>query len=214
MKICIYSFKGSAGKTPLAVELALSWGWHVATNEDYSMLDKVIPEDFLIEVEANKAFPEFADEANVIFDLGGFVSNARASVVSAIEQSDVVLVPIYNESKAIYRGIATILEVREANPNIVILATKLTKKSGEVLQGGDWRTSQAFQNIKTLVEEQAGQEYPMFPLKFSKAYEDIFDHEASIESICEQDPLLRHTYRDVRDQLQTLKSYLRETYGN
>ena len=212
MKIAIYSAKGSAGKTPLAVELALERGWHVATNEDYSMLDKVIPEDFLIEVNAGEEFPVFHDDADIIFDLGGFISNAAASITSAVSQADVVLVPIYNETKSIYRGIATILEVQAINPNIVIVATKLQKQKGEVFK--DWADSMEFKGIKEIVEAQVGINYPMFPLKYSKAYDAIFDLEASLESIRRQDPLSRYTYREVSEQLQALKNHLDQHYGN
>ena len=43
MKITIYSIKGSAGKTPIATNIALDFGYCIGTNEAiniYDMFDK------------------------------------------------------------------------------------------------------------------------------------------------------------------------------
>lgn len=64
----------------------------------------------------------------MIFDLAGSISKSALSISSAIRQSDVVLVPIYNEIKSINAGLNTIAEVLNLNKNVVVIATKLQKK--------------------------------------------------------------------------------------
>jgi hypothetical protein len=46
MKITIYNMKGSAGKTPMAVNIALDREYALATNEPYNLLDTILPEGF------------------------------------------------------------------------------------------------------------------------------------------------------------------------
>ena len=50
------------------------------------------------------------------------------SITSALSQSDVVIVPIYDELKCLNSGIHTIMEVAEFNKNVIVVATKLTKE--------------------------------------------------------------------------------------
>lgn len=49
----------------------------------------------------NEAFPVFDPYVDVVFDLAGSLSKDALSITSAISQSDVVIVPICNEVKAI-----------------------------------------------------------------------------------------------------------------
>jgi hypothetical protein len=75
----------------------------------------------------NDAFPDFGNEVDVVFDLAGSISKTALSITSAIKQSDIVLVPIYNEVKAINAGLNTIAEVLHFNANVVVIATKLRR---------------------------------------------------------------------------------------
>ncbi len=69
MKITLYNTKGSAGKTPIATNIALERGYAIATNETYHVFDRFIPKERLISVDMNEAFPLFGCEVDVVFDL-------------------------------------------------------------------------------------------------------------------------------------------------
>jgi len=204
--------KGSAGKTPIATNIALDREYALATNEPYNLLDAILPEERLFSLQPDEEFPEFPDGIDVVFDLAGLMSrDARASIISAVSQSDVVLVPIYNELKCIHSGIHTINELLPFNKNIVVVATKLTKRKGEVFK--DWGDCEDVKNIKAVVEHAMGQGTPVLPLKFSRVFDTIFEQERSIRQMMEEDPLARYTYREVAAQFDNLLSYLENQYA-
>lgn len=212
MKITVYCLKGSAGKTPIAVNIALDRGYAVGTNEPYNLLDRVIPENRLLTVEPNEAFPSLPASIDVVFDLAGMISrDASTSIISAVNQSDVVLVPIYNELKCIASGIATINELKHHTKNIVVVATKLQKQKNEAFT--DWRDSSDFKNIANVIGQLVSPDIPIFPLKFSKVFDTIFERELSISQLMETDALARFSYRDVATQFDTLFTYLEIHYA-
>lgn len=212
MKITVYNMKGSAGKTPIATNIALDREYALATNEPYNLLDTILSEERLFSLQPDEEFPAFPDEIDVVFDLAGLMSReARASIVSAVSQSDVVLVPIYNELKCIHSGIHTIHELLPYNKNIVVVATKLVKRKGEVFK--DWSECEDAKNIKAVVDHAVGQGIPVLPLKFSRVFDTIFEQERSIRQMMEEDGLARYTYRDVAAQFDSLLSYIEKHYA-
>lgn len=213
MKITVYCLKGSAGKTPIAVNIALEKEYALGTNEPYNLLDTVIPEDRLITVEPHEAFPDFGDDLEVVFDLAGMMTReARESIVTAVQQSDVILVPIYNELKCLNAGINTIRDLEEHRNKIVVVATKLQKQSGEFFK--EWTDSRDFKNIKHVVDETVGQGIPILPLKFSKVFDIIFEKEQSINQLRAENPLSSHTYKPIAEQFDDLFSYLEKNYAS
>jgi hypothetical protein len=212
MKITVYNMKGSAGKTPIATNIALDREYALATNEPYNLLDTILPEERLFALQPDEEFPAFPDEIDVVFDLAGLMSrDARPSIVSAVSQSNVVLVPIYNELKCIHAGIHTIRELLPYNQNIVVVATKLVKRKGEAFK--DWIDSEDAKNIKSVVEHAVGDHIPVLPLKFSRVFDTIFEQERSIAQMMQDDPLARYTYREVSAQFDSLLSYLEKHYA-
>jgi len=213
MKITVYSFKGSAGKTPISTNIALDQGYALGTNELYNILDTVLPEESLISIDPEEHFPDFPDDINIVFDLAGALSKAASrSILSAVKQSDVVLVPISNELKSLNGGINTIRELLAHTENIVVVGTKLIKQKGESFQ--DWRDSRDFKNISHAVTEAVGRDFPMFPLKFSKVFDTIFEREMSINQLRADNPLSAFTYREVAEQFDDLFTYLEKTYAS
>lgn len=204
--------KGSAGKTPIATNIALDREYALATNEPYNLLDTILEEERLFSLQPDESFPDFPREIDVVFDLAGLMSrDARPSITSAVEQSNVVLVPIYNELKCIHAGIHTIQELLPYNKNIVVVATKLTKRKGETFT--DWIDSEDAKNIKNVVDHAVGEWIPVLPLKFSRVFDSIFEQERSIRQMMKEDALARYTYREVAAQFDNLLSYLEQHYA-
>lgn len=59
MKITIYNMKGSAGKTPIATNIALDREYALATNEPYNLLDTILPENDFFYSNLTKSFRSF-----------------------------------------------------------------------------------------------------------------------------------------------------------
>jgi len=211
MKISVYSAKGSAGKTPIATNIILDKGFSIGTNETFHVFDVFLSDEYFMAIEPHKEFPEIPDDIDIVFDLAGSINEHSKSITSAIKQSDVVLIPIYNEIKSLNAGINTILEVSKLNKNIVVIATKLQKQKKEVFN--NWKGSKDFLNIKKMVDENIDFEIKVLPLKFSKVFDTIFEKEKSITQLRESDPLARYTYKEVSEQFDEIYNLIEKKYG-
>ena len=212
MKITVYSTKWSAGKTPIATNIALDRGYAIWTNEPYHIFDGFIPDNQLLSLDLNDSFPAIPDDVDIVFDLAGSISKSSLSITSAIKQSDVVLVPIYNEVKSIKAGLNTIAEVMNFNKNIVIIVTKLQKKKKtDVFKS--WTESDDFLNIQNAVHSQIGKNIPVLPLKYSAVFDAIFEQELSIDQLMKNSGLAKYQYREVWEQFQAIYNLIDSNYA-
>ena len=193
MKICVYSAKGGEGKTPIATNIVLDRQYAIGTNEHFHLFDTFIPDNRVLALEPDQGFPEIPNNIDIVFDLAGSISANSGSIVSALKQANLVIVPITNEVKAIYGGIGTIQEILRFCSNVLVVATKLEKGRKEKFNKNGWYQSAAFLNIKSQVQSTEGLEHiPCLPLKYSKAFDAIFEKELSIAQIMEADPLAKY----------------------
>ncbi len=212
MKITVYSTKWSAGKTPIATNIALDREYAVWTNEPYHIFEGFIPDDRLLCLDLNEPFPDIPDDIDIVFDLAGSISKTSLSITSAIQQSDVILVPIYNEVKSITAGLNTIAEITKFNPNIVVIATKLQKRKGDELMA-DWSESIDAQNITKAVQEKLDQRIPVLPMKYSAVFDLIFEKEKSIHQLIEESGLAAYQYREVGKQFDAIYHLIDTKYA-
>lgn len=206
MKICIYSGKGGDGKTPIATNIALDRGYAIGTNEHFHIFDSFIPDERLLALKANEAFPQIPEDIDMVFDLAGSITENSKSIISALQQANLVIVPISNEVKALVAGIGTLREIKRFTNNILIIATKLEKGRKETFTD-DWTKSEEFINVKNQVFHHVG-EIPILPLKQSKVFNAIFEQEKSIRQIMAVDPLARYSYRDVAKQFDEIYNFI------
>lgn len=134
------------------------------------------------------------------------MSASARSISSAIEQSDWVIVPIYDEYKSILAGLNTLAEVLHLNQNVIVVATKLQKQRGDNFK--DWFKCHSFLNIQNAVHEKIGEDIAVLPLKFSKAFDTMFDDRKSVIQLMESSALAKYQYQDVAKQLQALYSLI------
>ncbi|WP_369177263.1 hypothetical protein [Candidatus Thiodubiliella endoseptemdiera] len=146
------------------------------------MFDGFIADEHLFCLDLNEPFPEVGSDIDMVFDLAGLISKTALSIATAIKQSDVVLVPIYNEVKAIKAGLNTIAEVLELNKNVVVIATKLQKRNKNDIFT-NWSKCEDMQNIQNAVHSQISPNIPVLPLKYSSVFDTIFEQEKSISQL-------------------------------
>ena len=202
-KISVFCSKGSTGKTPISMNIFYDYGFNVATNEPYNVIEDLVPEDQQMVIGLNDEFSDFGNDIEIVFDLAGAISADARSITTAIKQSDVVVVPINNEFKAIKAGLHSISEVLQYNKNIVVVGTKLAKQKKDIFTD-DWTKSTDFIEIQDQVHSVFNKNIPVLPLKLSTAFDTIFVKEQSISQICASDALLRHAYKQVNDQFNTI----------
>lgn len=206
MKITVYSSKGSAGKTPISTNIAFDRGYALGTNEPFDVLGDIFPDDRVMSIQADEEFPYLPEEIDIVFDLAGSISPHAHSITSAIKQSDLVIVPVYNDFKSRKSAIGTILEIEPIAKNILIVATKLQAQKGEYVK--DWTTCNDYSQIERDIRANVECHYSILPLKLSRAFDTIFDREQSIRQISETDPLLRHAFRDVNRQFDAIYKHV------
>lgn len=215
MKVTVYSGKGGAGKTPISLNLALNNQWAIGTNDMISVLSllKGLPEDTIAEIPPDEEFPEFPKEIDMVFDLGGALARASSpSILSAIKQSDCVLVPIEDNIQSIAGGILTINEIQPYAKNICVIGTKLKRKRHE-LKAMPIERTQAFQNIKAELADAGLGEIKILPLRFSEGFETIFKEGLSIEQIVGEGGLRAYSYRDLKNELDAITKYIQSCEG-
>ena len=206
MKITVYSSKGSAGKTPISANIAFDRGYALGTNEPFNVLEDVFDDDKVLSVAADDEFPELPSDIDIVFDLAGSISRHAHSITSAVKQSDLVIVPVYNDFKSRKSAIGTIMELEPLTDKILIVATKLQAQRGEVVR--KWEKSRDFVQIEQDIRANIEAKYPILPLKFSKGFDTIFDREMSLRRIAETDPLLAHSFKDVCRQFDAIYRHL------
>ncbi len=205
MKIVVYSGKGGDGKTPIATNIALDRDYAIGTNEHFHIFDSFIPDDRLLALSGNEEFPDIPNEIDIVFDLAGSITEHSPSIISALKQADLVIVPMSNEVKALVAGIGTIKEIQRFTSKILVVATKLEKQRKESFK--NWTESKEFNNLRNQVINNLGN-IDILPLKFSKVFNVIFEQEKSIKQIMMSDPLARYNYREVAIQFEEIYKYI------
>lgn len=207
MKIVVYSAKGSAGKTPIATNIALDREFALGTNEHFHVFDGFISDDRLLALEANEAFPEIPDDIDIVFDLAGSITENSLPITSALKQADLVIVPIFNEVKSLRSGIGTVREVKQFTSNILVVATKLQKHRKDSFKD-DWTECSDFRNIQEQLKTNLDFPVDILPLRFSSAFDAIFEQEMSIRQIMASNPLARFNFRDVSAQFDNIYNHI------
>ena len=198
-KIAIYNEKGRIGKTYFACEVALRWGYNYATNQNRprKKIEKILPDGQFLQVEPNGEFPVLPDDMEVVFDLAGELVGYESSIVSALEQADVILVPIINDSdtpEATAYALSELEQESDVTNNIVLIATDLGK--GDIEELTD--------RMKPLLTR----EYPVFPVQHTRLFDRMMDTGKSVETLMDNNPFLRWPCRKVTSQLDNIFIYL------
>lgn len=208
MRIALYNTKGSAGKTPIATNIALDREYALGTNEPFHVFEGFIPDDRLMAISMEESFPDIPDDIDIVFDLAGSISAHAHSISSALRQADLVIVPTWNEVKSLHSAVGTIREVANFTENILVIATKLQKGRKEELPDGDWTQSAEYKNIKSVIDSRAPFPVTVLPLKMSAAFDAIFEHEQSIDQLMQSNPLAAYNYRKVNEQFNAIYDYI------
>jgi MinD-like ATPase involved in chromosome partitioning or flagellar assembly len=200
MKITVYNFKGGTGKTSLAMAIAKELDTAYITNDawdldsDNSMIAHIFKKEERMELGFEDEIPNLPDDINVVFDLGGFPS---PQAISAIKQSDVVVIPTENESKTLQKTINTISAVTEYNSNILVVANKI-------------KTTKDYENICSVLDSVFKKNFKIPSIRFSKGFDHIYEKGKSLSNIMKEDKLLNYNFNGVKRDLDVVISQIKK----
>ena len=191
MKITVYNFKGGVGKTSISLNTALTLGYGIITNDIYSPLEKVLESEKLLKLEIDQDIPDFPNDYNIIFDLGGHIDK-RA--IKALSISDYVIVPTTSNFLDLQVTINAIAEIEEYNKNIIIV--------GNMMDG-------AGQDVIDNVIKAMGYDYPIAYIKRSAAIKNLCSNKSSIADITKKGGLQAYHYKKIKEQFDVLIKLLK-----
>ena len=183
-KITIWTTKGGCGKTSISAELALRLQYPVITNEKNSMLSHVIGKDRLLILQEEQDIPDL--DTGVIFDFGGFIDNR---LVKVLKLSDIVIVPTLPEASDIQGCIYSLSTIKNYNSNAIVVVNKTENKKD-------------FISVKSIINDIDN--LPIFEIKKSRAFPNIYIKKQSIKEMSNHSPLDKYNYRKVLEQLDYL----------
>lgn len=192
MKIVVYNIKGGVGKTDISLNLALTMDLAIITNEPFSPIEKILDESRFIKLDRDDDLPEIPDEYDIVFDLGGYLDD-RA--ISALKQSQCVIVPVVNEFKDVHTTVNFIQEIDGYNNKIIIVANKT--------QNDD------FKHIKEVMNKHYPH-YPVLEIKQSRALPNIMKEKKSIREMADEGGLKTYFYKSVANQFDELINAINE----
>ena len=189
-RLTVYHIKGGTGKTRIALNIALTLGWGVITNDEYSIVSRVISNSRCRILAPHDEFPRYPAEIPLVYDLGGKIDKRAGT---AMEESRYVIVPILPYKEDIQTGLDFIAEIQEINPKTIIVVNKTKPKQ--------------FNNIEKVLRGYYP-DFPVFELKSSTAMSRMVWEKKSIKEITNTNKLFRHHYQKLSQQFDQLINYI------
>lgn len=187
--IGMFSLKGGVGKTSIGLNLAITLGYAMITNDVHVPLEDILPEGDFLKINPGEKFPDGFDHVDIVYDFGGYID---LRTIDVIKRLDVVIVPIQVPHISLQVGINSINELQAYNKRIVVIANGT--------HNGDFKT------IETEVRKFFN--VPVFELKSSKFFDNIFREKRSLREVVAGGGLKRYNYQKLCDQFDIIIEHL------
>lgn len=187
----MFNTKGGVGKTGIALNLALRFGYGVITNDQYSGIDQVLKKGYYAILETFDSLPTIESDTPVIFDFGGF-PDLRAKEALKLSQSLIIPILPYAENLQITLDFIEEVKAIKSKGIIVIINKTMAKE---------------FLGIKEVLHKYYP-EIPVFALKRSKVMTRMLEQKKSISELTEESRLNKHHFKKIEAQFETIVEYL------
>jgi hypothetical protein len=201
MRLSIYTSKGGQGKTPLSVMFNVDHGFAIGCNESTDIYAKHLNPDMYLLHKMDQAFPQIPDDINIVFDMAGTLTEYDHALVSALRQSDVVIVPISNCEVSKDLGANTIRAISDITKRIVVVATHLERNNE---QGVPWTETADFKEVFDVVSG-IDNTIKVLPLKYSRVFKKrIYKEFTSIHKLVEDRRIVKTGQLEILAQIEDI----------
>jgi cellulose biosynthesis protein BcsQ len=191
-RLMIFNDKGGVGKTAIALNLALTHGYGIMTNDRRSIVQRVLSPDRYIVLSKNQDIPTMPSDWPIIFDFGGY-PDRRA--LGALRAAQFLLIPILAYKENVQESLDFIKSMlKYKKPSEILLIIQRTT--------GDQYTvlSKPFRHFYP--------DLPIFNIKKSTAFSWMVERKVSIEELCLKNKLQARHFRPVAEQFNHITEYL------
>ena len=197
--VSTFSLKGGVGKTSisLAVQLELQKkgsSVKIITNDPVSPIGAVLDENDFVQLSKKQNFPkDLQKKGDWILDMGGYLDNR---ILPILKQSKTIIIPTFTDYPSLIATQRSVKEIESHNNKIILIANKTAKND--------------FMDTYETLRDVCGN-YPVFPVKTSKAFENIYVERKAISQTMIDNPLLGKAYADVSEQVRKIINHLEGT---
>ena len=195
----VFNAKGGVGKTGIAINLSLTYGYSLVTNDKLSIAETVLGDESCLTLEKGQAVPkreDFREDLHIVYDFGGY-PDQRA--LKAAQYASFIIVPVLPQDDIIEASLNFTEELRlHANKDdsrIIIIGNQV-------------------KNNYDKIESQFNvfwADIPVFPVKSSSVFAWMLKEGLSIQELADKYPLHRRYFQPVADQFNCIMEYIKKT---
>lgn len=191
-RLMIFNPKGGVGKTALALNFALTFGYGLVTNDRLSIVDQVLPDDQYMILDKGQPLPEIPAAWPVVFDFGGY-PDRRA--LDALKLSQFIIIPLLPHKENIQTSLNFIQEIKtyKEEKNIIVVINQTAGR----------QFAEISQDIKHFYPQ-----ISVFNLKKSTAFTWLTEQKKSIAELVKTNKLHARHFEPVSQQFNLIADRL------
>ena len=111
-RLAVFNPKGGVGKTAITLNLALTHGYGVITNDRNTNIDSVLNASVCKVLKDQEQIPVLPDSWPVIYDFAGYPDKRFLTILSVIETKGFLLIPILPQKENLQNNMNFIQEIQ------------------------------------------------------------------------------------------------------